>query len=94
MASVPVIVIDYSAEPGGGSGGNILGFADSRSPNPTRPCLAVVASNPELRATGRTEDEALSNLRASILARLPGGGLRKAAELRFDDLLAEEVMSS
>jgi len=79
MASIAVIVCDIGDDPF-----NLVGTQ--------RPILAYVASNPQLRAAGRDEKEALEMLRANILGHAHSSKKRKAVEMDFDDLLVEEIM--
>lgn len=68
----------------------------SGSPFPStaaaRPFHAYVAANPQLCVDGRDEEEALSRLRAMILDYSKPAMARKVVELRFDELIVEEVM--
>lgn len=67
---------------------------DSPFPSMTepRPFYAYVAANPQLRADGRNEEEALRHLETVILDCSKKAVSRKVVELRFDELIVEEVM--
>ena len=56
---------------------------------------AFVAGNPDLRASGDTEEEALDRLRRRVITGCLFGNEKrvKAVEMRFDDLLVEDVMN-
>lgn len=59
-----------------------------------KPFLVYVAGNPQLRADGATEEEALDRLRKHILSMASGKEVKsvKAVEMRFDELLVADVM--
>ena len=59
-----------------------------------KPFFVYVAGNPELRADGATEEEALDGLRRHILCMASGKGVKsvKAVEMRFCELLVNEIM--
>jgi len=63
------------------------------SANP-KPFLAFVAGNTQMRADGRTEQDAVDALRKSILSMAQGRDVKsvKVVEMRFDELLAQQVM--
>ncbi len=54
---------------------------------------AYVAANPNIRSSGSTEQEALARIKAQIIS-IGRGGKKKIVELRFDELIVEEIMNS
>ena len=84
-ASVTVIVVELEDDPyGPGSLTPMVGVH--------RPFYAYMASNPEIRADGITEEDALARLKHQILNRHPPAKRRRAVDLRLDELIVEEVM--
>ncbi len=61
-----------------------------------KPFLAYMASNPEIRALGRTEDEAVERLVRHVLAFTKGKYVvsAKVREVNFDELIVQEIMGS
>lgn len=81
-ASIPVIVLELEDE---------LPFTSTVSAS-GKPFMAFIASNPGIRSDGRTEEEAVDRLRATLLSHIPEGKVRKVVDMRFDDLIVEEIM--
>ena len=82
--SVTVIVVEYE------DGQDSLMLATSAS----KPFYAYMASNPQIRADGTTEEAALESLKALIMNHHSHQGVKrkKAVDLRLDELIVEEVM--
>jgi len=59
-----------------------------------RPYMAFVAANPQIRADGQTEQDAIDRLRALLMSYVPRARVRKVVDLRFDELMVEEIMGS
>ena len=56
-----------------------------------RPYVAMVLSNPALKANGETEQEALDRLKAYIISHV-GQKFIRLVDLQFDELIVKEVM--
>ena len=82
--SVTVIVVEYE------DASMPLMFATNAPKN----FFAYMASNPQIRADGETEEKALESLKALIMNSHSHQGVKrkKAVDLRLDELIVEEVM--
>ena len=58
-----------------------------------KPYLAYVITNPDLRADGRTEEDAICNLKLLLLCQIPSKFIRMT-NIVLDDLVVEEVHDS
>lgn len=87
-ASVTVIVVELDPDPYG------HGASPMMTTGQDRPFYAYMASNPKIRSDGRTEEEALERLKHLILNHHPPAKKRRVVDLRLDELIVEEVMSS
>lgn len=82
-ASVTVIVVELEPD---GPGVNMM--------SAPRPFYAYMASNPQIRADGCTEEEALERLKHLILTNHPPAVKRRVVDLQLSELIVEEVMTS
>lgn len=89
-ASITIVVIKEDEPDPLGFGG--LGLTTAMVTG--RPYMAFVAANPQLRANGQTEEDAIERLRALLMSYIPKAKARRVVDLRFDELLVEEVMGS
>ncbi len=87
--SITVIVTEEEPGQFGGS----FGLGPTNMMATGKPYMAHVASNPELRAQGRTADEAVENLKTHMRLHMRGKFV-KIVEVEFEDLLVQEVMES
>lgn len=84
-ASVTVIVVELEPDPYNNGIVQTMTGTD-------RPFYAYMASNPQIRADGATEEDALRRLKHQILSHHPPAKRRRAVDLRLDELIVEEVM--
>jgi len=83
VPSVPVVVIEFNDDP-------MFGFSSVTASARTH--LAFVMSNPQMRADGTSEEDALERLKVYIMSHIGKAKSVKMTNLILDDLIVGEVM--
>lgn len=82
LPQIPIIVIrDYRT-------------ISQYSPAFENPYLAYVITNPDLRASGKTEEDAIKHLKSSIINRFAKGNFVRMAHITLEELIIESVHES